>query len=133
MYNIAVLRLGLTVFQSSLGGENDEIYVFQWLGANERALQQTTAVRQPRRSTKSNVYFLQADLKDVQQPLLDTLLNLITASEPYPAPGRPVRSLVAQCLVRIYTYGDTKTLYDSLQTLLKPLDPKSAYKDVHKV
>lgn len=133
MCNIAVCGLGLTVFQSSLGGENGEIYVFQWLGANERALQQTTAVRQSRCNIKSDVYFVQADLKNVQQPLLDTLLKLVTALEPYPAPGRPVRSLVAQCLVLIYTYGDTKTLYDSIQTLLKPLDSKSTYKDAHKV
>ena len=80
-----------------------------------------------------NPNFLQADLKEIQQPLLDTLLKLITASEPYPFPGRLVRNLVAECLVLIYTHGETKTLYDSIQVLLKPLDPKATHKDVHKV
>ena len=75
----------------------------------------------------------QSDLKEAQQPLIDSLLKIIAAPEPYPAPGRPVRNLVAQCLILVYTHGDTKTLFDTIQTLLKPLDTKSQAKDVYKV
>ncbi|EKM52639.1 uncharacterized protein PHACADRAFT_186750 [Phanerochaete carnosa HHB-10118-sp] len=103
--------------ESNLGDENGEIYMFQWLGSNERALQQTTGDQ----------------LKDVQQELVDQLLKIISAPEPYPAPGRPVRSLVAQCLTRVYTYGETKTLFDTVQTLLKHLDPKAAFKEINKI
>lgn len=72
-------------------------------------------------------------MKDSQNPLVDSLVAIITAAEPYPSPGRPVRNLVAQCLVHVYTHGDTKTLYDTLQSLLKILDPKGTAKDVQKV
>lgn len=106
-----------SIEESNLGGENGEIYVFQWLGSNERALQQTTGT----------------ELKDIQQELVDQLLKIIAAPEPYPAPGRPVRNLVAQCLVKVYTYGETKTLFDTIQALLKHLDPKAPSKDANKI
>lgn len=75
----------------------------------------------------------QSDLKDHQKPLVDAILKILTAPEPYPTPGRPIRNLAAQCLVAVYTHGDSKTLFDTIQTLLKPLDAKAPSKDVHKV
>lgn len=77
---------------------------------------------------------VQDDLKEQQKPLVDALLKVVLAPEPYPSPGRPIRQLVAQSLEHVYNKGDTRTLYDTVQTLLKiPLDPKLATKDVHRV
>ncbi|KAF7795189.1 hypothetical protein EIP86_006338 [Pleurotus ostreatoroseus] len=104
--------------ESNLGGENGGIYVFQWLGSNEKALRHATP----------------EGLKEQQGDLVEALLKVISTQENYPLPGRPVREQVAQCLIHIYTYGETKTLYDTVQTLLKSLvDTKSPLKDAHRV
>ncbi|KAI0688492.1 clathrin-coated vesicle protein [Cytidiella melzeri] len=106
------------VDETNLGGDNGEVYIFQWLAANEKALQQASA----------------DDLKESQKPLVDALLKVITAPEPYPSPGRPIRQLVAQCFAQIYTKGDTRSLFDTVQALLKiPLDPKLVSKDGYRV
>ena len=77
---------------------------------------------------------LQEDLKEQQGDLVEALIKVISTQENYPLPGRPVREQVAQCLIHIYTYGETKTLYDTVQTLLKSLaDTKSPLKDAHRV
>ena len=77
---------------------------------------------------------VQDDLKDHQKAVVDALLKVIAAPEPYPSPGRPIRQLVSQCLLHIYSKGDTRTLFDSVQALLKILvDTKVVAKDAYKV
>jgi hypothetical protein len=47
------------------------------------------------------------------------MLKVIEAQEPYPVPGRSLRKLVSRCLVLIYIRGDSRSLFDTLQRLMK--------------
>jgi hypothetical protein len=40
-------------------------------------------------------------------------------SNPTPTPGRALRNLVGRCLVALYTRGETRTLFDTMQAFLK--------------
>lgn len=46
------------------------------------------------------------------------LLKAVTAPEPYPSPGRPIRNIASRCLVTIYSRGETRGLFDTIRTLL---------------
>lgn len=77
---------------------------------------------------------VQSDLKPQQAELEQTFLKIISASEGYPPPGRALRNLVGRSLVALYTRGETKTLFDTLQALLRLVgDVKNLEKDVLKV
>ncbi|KAI0946131.1 hypothetical protein AcV7_010182 [Taiwanofungus camphoratus] len=104
--------------ESNLSGETGEIYLFQWLASTERAIKQATT----------------EDLKSSQADLEATLQKIVTAPDPYPSPGRPMRNLVARCLIALYTRGETKTLFDILQAFLKIVgEPKALHKDSSKI
>ncbi|PCH43056.1 ARM repeat-containing protein [Wolfiporia cocos MD-104 SS10] len=104
--------------ESNLSGEAGEIYLFQWLASTEKAVKQASL----------------EDLKVCQADLESSLIKVVSAPEPYHAPGRPVRTLIARCLIALYTCGETKTLFDTLQAFLKILnEPKAGYKDSSKV
>ena len=60
-------------------------------------------------------------LKTVQTDLEANMIKIIAASEPFPLPGRPVRRLVASCLMAFYMRGETKSLFDTIQAFLKLL------------
>ena len=49
------------------------------------------------------------------------MVKIVTASEPFPLPGRPIRRLVASCLKTLYMRGETKSLFDTIQAFLKLL------------
>lgn len=49
------------------------------------------------------------------------MIKIVTAPEPFPLPGRPVRRLVASCLQTLYMRGETKSLFDTIQAFLKLL------------
>ncbi|KAH0586658.1 hypothetical protein H2248_007874 [Termitomyces sp. 'cryptogamus'] len=89
--------------ESEISGDNGELYVFQWLSSLEKKLDGVTAQH----------------LKTVQVELESTLVKVITAPEPYPAPGRALRNIASRCLVALYTRGETKTLFDTLQAFMK--------------
>ncbi|TCD62248.1 hypothetical protein EIP91_007144 [Steccherinum ochraceum] len=95
--------LELSIEETNLSGENGELYVFQWLSRNHKLLQEAAT----------------EDLKAAQEKLIGTLVSIVTSPAPYPLPGRPIRSLVAQCLIAVYTRGETKTLFDTIQSFLK--------------
>lgn len=78
---------------------------------------------------------IQENLKAAQEELTTTLITLITSPAPYPLPGRPIRSVVAQCLLALYARGETKTLYDTVQAFIKvAADQKSTVlADVHRM
>jgi hypothetical protein len=64
---------------------------------------------------------------------MEVLVKAILAPDPYPPPGRPLRHLVVRCLIILFTKGESRPLYDTLQTLLKFLgDFKVVDKDVQK-
>ncbi|KAH8084924.1 ARM repeat-containing protein [Cristinia sonorae] len=113
------VELEVEIDQTNLGGENGEIYVFQWLSHNYRMLQQASS----------------EDLKVSQEKLIATLIALVTSPAPYPIPGRPIRNLVAQSLIAIYSQGETKSMYDTIQALIKVAgDQKSTVlQDAHRI
>ncbi|CCM02125.1 uncharacterized protein FIBRA_04202 [Fibroporia radiculosa] len=104
--------------ESNLSGETGEIYLFQWLASTEKVVKQVNL----------------EDLKALQQELEATLVKVVSAPEPFQSPGRPIRNLVAQCLIALYTRGETKTMFDTLQAFLKIVgEPKSNYKESSKI
>ena len=57
--------------------------------------------------------------KPAQTRLESMFLKIATGMDPFPVPGRPIRHLVARCFVTIYTRGESRTLFDTLQALVK--------------
>jgi HEAT repeat-containing protein 5 len=77
---------------------------------------------------------LQEDIKATQKDLEAGLINVIASREPYPAPGRALRNLVASCFLNLYTRGDSKNMFDTLIAFLKIAnDFKAADRDQHKM
>ncbi|TFK38873.1 clathrin-coated vesicle protein [Crucibulum laeve] len=89
--------------ESELSGENGEVYLFQWLASTEKKLKDIPI----------------GDLKAKQGDLEKTLIRIISSGEPYPTPGRSLRNLVGRCLVALYTRGETRTMFDTLQAFMK--------------
>jgi len=89
--------------EAKLAEEDKEINLFQWLASTQRSLEEASY----------------SSLKASQSHLEETMLKVIEAQEPYPTPGRSLRKLVSRCLVLLYTRGDSRSLFDTLQRLLK--------------
>lgn len=89
--------------QTKLTGDEAEAYLFQWLSSTETDLKVGTSSTF---KTSHTIYETK-------------LLKVIAGQSPYPVPGRPFRQLAARCLVHLYTRGESRTLYDTLQTLLR--------------
>lgn len=62
---------------------------------------------------------LQDTFKTTQTVYESVLLRVINSTKPYPNPGRPLRNITARCLKLLYSRGETRTLFDTLQALLK--------------
>ncbi|KAG8794872.1 hypothetical protein FRC12_020730, partial [Ceratobasidium sp. 428] len=93
----------LILDEGKLSGENGEIYLLQWLCSAEKALEK-----------------LSVDVVKSAQASTETiLLKCVAATSPFPIPGRPVRALVARCFLVLYSRGETRTLYDTVQACLK--------------
>lgn len=60
---------------------------------------------------------LQDDLKPAQAAFEATLLALLTA--PPPKPGRPLRHLIARCIVSLHRRSENRSLFDFVQEVLK--------------
>ncbi|KAG1904032.1 armadillo-type protein [Suillus fuscotomentosus] len=100
--------------ENQLTADSGELYLFQWLSNLERSLRHA--------STET--------LKETQASVEATLLKVLIPSEPYPSPGRPLRSLAARCLLVLYHRGESRSLFDTLRVLLKPAsDIKATDKD----
>ena len=89
--------------QSRLSGDEGEIYLLQWLADTERDLKSGTP----------------SSWKTSQTIYETKLLKVIYGLSPYPNPGRPFRQIASRCLVLLYSKGETRTLFDTLQSLLK--------------
>lgn len=63
------------------------------------------------------------DVRELQPNVERTLLRIITApsttSSPCPKPGRPARALVARAFVVLFERAETRTLFDTLQALVR--------------
>jgi hypothetical protein len=61
-------------------------------------------------------------------------MKIALAKDSHTAPGRPVRNLLAKCYVSLYGKGDTRTVFDTINTFLKfAADAKIIDKDSSKV
>ncbi|KAJ7198315.1 clathrin-coated vesicle protein [Mycena pura] len=104
--------------EADIKGENGEMYLFQWLSAAEKSIKEAGMEH----------------LKAKQADLETTLVKVVLAQDPYPVPGRVLRNCVARCFVTLYTRGDTRTLFDTLQAFMKViLDFKTPDRDSHKI
>ena len=54
-----------------------------------------------------------------QLALEKTFIKIISGAENYPQPGRAIRNLVGRCFVLLYMRGETRSMFDTLQSLLK--------------
>ncbi|KAJ7082373.1 clathrin-coated vesicle protein [Mycena belliarum] len=79
------------------------MYLFQWLSSTEKGIGDASVEH----------------LKAKQADLEATLSKVVLAQAPYPIPGRALRNCVARCLVALYTRGETRTLFDTLQSFMK--------------
>ncbi|CAE6397949.1 unnamed protein product [Rhizoctonia solani] len=93
----------LVLDEGKLSAENGDIYLFQWLCTAEKALTKITT----------------EELKSVQSATEATLLKCVNAASPFPMPGRPIRALVARCFLILYSRGETRSMYDTVQACLK--------------
>ncbi|KAJ4473613.1 clathrin-coated vesicle protein [Lentinula aciculospora] len=89
--------------EEELLGDNGMMYIFQWLSLTENKLATITVDQ----------------LKAQQADLEASLVKIIIAAAPYPPPGRATRNGVARCLITIYSRGETRRLFDTLQTFMK--------------
>ncbi|KAJ6560948.1 clathrin-coated vesicle protein [Mycena sp. CBHHK59/15] len=104
--------------ESEITGENGEMYLFQWLSSTEKSITDATLEH----------------LKSKQADLEAALVKVVLAQDPYPVPGRALRNCVARCFILLYTRGETRTLFDTLQTVIKVIaDFKTADRDSHKI
>ncbi|KAJ7582455.1 clathrin-coated vesicle protein, partial [Mycena floridula] len=104
--------------KSELAGENAEMYLFQWLSATEKQLTEASP----------------AIIKTKQSEIETSLVEIILAPDPYPAPGRALRNVVARCLVVLYKRGETRTLFDTLHSLMKVItDFKTPDREPYKI
>ncbi|KAJ6526020.1 clathrin-coated vesicle protein [Mycena capillaripes] len=104
--------------ESEITGENGEMYLFQWLSSTEKNI------------TEATMEHLKAKQADVEA----ALVKVVIAQDPYPVPGRALRNCVARCLIALYTRGETRTLFDTLQAFIKVIvDFKTPDRDSHKI
>lgn len=59
----------------------------------------------------------QDDLKPVQPAFEATLLSLLTSATP--KPGRPLRTLIARCIITVHKRSENRSLFDFVQEILK--------------
>ncbi|KAF8630604.1 hypothetical protein AX15_002831 [Amanita polypyramis BW_CC] len=89
--------------ESEITPENGEVYLFQYLSALEKQLGDVSL----------------EGLKSQQSTIEKALIKVVSAPEPYPLPGRALRNLVARCFILMYTRGETRSLFDTLQAFMK--------------
>ncbi|EAU90073.2 clathrin-coated vesicle protein [Coprinopsis cinerea okayama7 len=106
-----------SIVESEVTGENGEIYLLQWLCSTEKALLDIPI----------------ADLKPAQSEVESTLLKVISGTEGYPSPGRVIRRVVGRCFVALYSRGETRTMFDTLQALMKLVGDVKSDKETVKI
>lgn len=111
-------QIQVDIDEAQIAGENGQVYLFQWLSSTENKIRHSTPD------------FLKAH----QAAFEATLVKVITAPEPYPIPGRVLRNITARSLIALYTHGESRTLFDTLQAFIKVVaDFKTPDKDMNKM
>ncbi|TFK48336.1 clathrin-coated vesicle protein [Heliocybe sulcata] len=104
--------------ESKLATENGDIYLFTWLSDLDKSLASMPA----------------DELKSHQGEFEATLIKVISGSAPYPPPGRPLRNLVARCLISLYSLTEARTLFDTLQKFMAIVsDMKAVDRDTSRI
>ncbi|KAJ7168806.1 clathrin-coated vesicle protein [Mycena filopes] len=104
--------------ESEVTGENGEMYLFQWLSSTEKSINEATVEH----------------LKSKQADIEAALVKVVLAQDPHPVPGRALRNCVARCFIALYTRGEMRTLFDTLQAFIKVIvDFKTPDRDSHKI
>lgn len=103
--------------EASLSGDAGSAHLFRWLCNTEQFIKSSAP----------------EEIKHHQSQLEAALIKVITSPDPYPQPGRPLRNVLTKCLLLLYSRGESRTLYDTLQTCLRLVgDYKVTDKDVQK-
>ncbi|GAA5889046.1 hypothetical protein JCM6882_009727 [Rhodosporidiobolus microsporus] len=94
--------------QASAAAGRGEVFLLNWLSGCERTVKELPEAR----------------LLAQQTTITNALVALISplapsATTPTVKPGRPARALIARILIVLFQRGDSKTLFDVAQTLLK--------------
>ncbi|KAF7308406.1 Clathrin-coated vesicle protein [Mycena chlorophos] len=104
--------------EAEIKGENGEMYLFQWLSTTEKSIKEATPD------------YLKTKHADVES----ALIRIVLAQDPFPVPGRALRNCAARCFVLLYTRGESRTLFDALQSFMKVvIDFKTPDRDAHKI
>ncbi|KAJ7215770.1 hypothetical protein B0H12DRAFT_1241935 [Mycena haematopus] len=86
-------------------------------------------------STEKNIN--EASLEHLKSKRVDLEAALgknVLAQDPFPILGRALCNCVARCFIALYTRGETRTLFDTLQTFIKVIiDFKTPDRDSHKI
>ena len=108
--------------------------MFQWLFSVERAIKHIQLVAP---NALTELYLLTLVLGGNQAPLRHfeaTVQKITLAKDSHTASGRPIHNLLAKCYVSRYGKGDTRTMFDTINTFLKfAADAKINDKDSSKV
>nr|ODO00955.1 clathrin-coated vesicle protein [Cryptococcus depauperatus CBS 7855] len=95
----------LNVQESRFHGEGADLSLLHWLRQAEQAIETLE----------------ESQLSSHIQPTHSFFLNLIlpTPNHSLPKPGRPIRQLVARCLVKLHHRVESRSLFDFVQALVK--------------
>lgn len=114
----------LTVDESklSVGGEQADVYLLQWLAKLEVALariQDDAVVAKAQPALVKTLLRIVSPLASSIDTVSPTSSTPPAPAQQWPRPGRPARHLLARCLLLLLRRGDSRSLYDIGQTLLK--------------
>ncbi|WWD21891.1 hypothetical protein CI109_106379 [Kwoniella shandongensis] len=97
----------LRVEESRFTGEGSDLTLLHWLRHAEQAIESLPSDELQPTIASLHAFFLK--------------LLLPTATPTLPKPGRPIRHLVARCLVKLHQRVESRTLFDFLQVLMKAI------------
>ncbi|KZO91157.1 hypothetical protein CALVIDRAFT_522023 [Calocera viscosa TUFC12733] len=84
-------------------GDNGDIDLFQWLRQLDAALDKQSKL----------------EIRQRFDGVERLLVKIAICSDGLPFPSRPIRHALSRCFVKLYNRTESRTLYDTLQTLLK--------------
>ncbi|WRT65221.1 uncharacterized protein IL334_002164 [Kwoniella shivajii] len=95
----------LKVEESRFQGEGSDLTLLHWLRHAEQAIESTESSDLSPTIPSLHAFFLK--------------ILLPTTNPTLPKPGRPIRHLIARCLVKLHQRVESRTLFDLVQALVK--------------
>lgn len=123
------LELDENKLSASASADKGDLFLLTWLKSCERAVNALPAVRYtcPRTAARraDQAKCDQEVVRGHQDELCKSLIARVTVPEAQSVatvkPGRPARALVARILAAVFDRGETKSLFDVVQSLLRGL------------